>query len=145
MRRDARRLGRGRREDRAADRRSAARRSWAQGFVADTGDFNFLFELYNRNKRGITLDLRIAEGRAAFDRLIEPADVFITNFLPSAREKLRVTPEDLWEVNPRLVYAKGHGQGQQGPDADARRLRRRSASGRAAGSATSSRRPTARS
>jgi crotonobetainyl-CoA:carnitine CoA-transferase CaiB-like acyl-CoA transferase len=89
-----------------------------QGFVADTGDFNFLFELYNRNKRGITLDLRIDEGRAVFDRLIEGADVFITNFLPSAREKLHVTPDELWKVNPTLVYAKGHGQGQRGPDAD---------------------------
>jgi crotonobetainyl-CoA:carnitine CoA-transferase CaiB-like acyl-CoA transferase len=90
----------------------------AQGFVADTGDFNFLFELYNRNKRGITLDLRIDEGRAAFDRLIEDADVFLTNFLPSAREKLHVMPDDLWKVNATLVYAKGHGQGQRGPDAD---------------------------
>ena len=90
----------------------------SQGFVADTGDFNFLFELYNRNKRGITLDLRIDEGRAAFDRVIEDADVFLTNFLPSAREKLHVMPDDVWKVNPRLVYAKGHGQGQRGPDAD---------------------------
>lgn len=88
------------------------------GFVADTGDVNFLWELYNRNKRGIALDLRIPEGRTAFDRLIEGADVFITNFLPSARTKLRTHPEDLWAVNPRLVYAKGHGQGQLGPDAD---------------------------
>jgi crotonobetainyl-CoA:carnitine CoA-transferase CaiB-like acyl-CoA transferase len=89
-----------------------------QGFVADTGSFNFLWELYNRNKRGITLDLRLDEGRAAFDRLITDADVFITNFLPSAREKLHVMPEDLWKVNPSLVYAKGHGQGQRGADAD---------------------------
>jgi crotonobetainyl-CoA:carnitine CoA-transferase CaiB-like acyl-CoA transferase len=89
-----------------------------QGFVADTGSFNFLWELYNRNKRGITLDLRLGEGRAAFDRLIADADVFITNFLPSARDKLHVTPEDLWKVNPTLVYAKGHGQGQRGADAD---------------------------
>jgi len=88
------------------------------GFVADTGDVNFLWELYNRNKRGIVLDLRVPEGRAAFDRLIADADVFVTNFLPSARRKLRTEPEDLWAVNPRLVYAKGHGQGQQGPDAD---------------------------
>lgn len=88
------------------------------GFAADTGDFNFLWQLCNRNKRGIALDLRVAEGRAVFDKLIEDADVFLTNFLPNAREKLRVTPEDLWKVNPRLVYAKGHGQGQRGPDAD---------------------------
>jgi crotonobetainyl-CoA:carnitine CoA-transferase CaiB-like acyl-CoA transferase len=90
----------------------------ASGFVADTGDFNFLFELYNRNKRGIVLDLRNDDGRAAFDRLIEQADVLITNFLPSAREKLKVRPEDVWAVNPKLVYAKGHGQGQRGADAD---------------------------
>lgn len=90
----------------------------AAGFVADTGDFNFLWELYNRNKRGIAIDLRVPEGRAVFDRLVERADVLITNFLPSARAKLRTNPEDLWAVNPRLIYAKGHGQGQRGPDAD---------------------------
>lgn len=96
----------------------ALRGHMGAGLVADTGDFNFLWELYNRNKRGIALDLRVPEGRTAFDRLIEHADVFLTNFLPSARKKLRVTPDDVWKVNPRLVYAKGHGQGQRGPDAD---------------------------
>ena len=89
------------------------------GFVTDTGDVNFLWEHINRNKRGIALDLRVPEGRTAFTALIEQADVFVTNFLPSARAKLRTNPEDLWAVNPRLVYAKGHGQGQMGPDADA--------------------------
>ena len=64
--------------------------AWA--FVADTGDFNFLFEQFNRNKRGVAIDLRNDEGRAALDRLIEWADVFITNFLPSARTKLRARP-----------------------------------------------------
>lgn len=88
------------------------------GLVADTGDVNFLWELYNRNKRGIALDLRVPEGRTVFDRLLEGADVLLTNFLPSARTKLRVHPEDVWAVNPRLIYAKGHGQGQRGPDAD---------------------------
>src|SRR6476661_9854173 len=88
------------------------------GLVADTGDFNFLFEQFNRNKRGISIDLRSDDGRAALDRLLEWADVFITNFLPSARTKLRIQPEDVWAVNPRLVYARGHGQGQRGPDAD---------------------------
>src|SRR6185437_8248157 len=88
------------------------------GLVADTGDFNFLFEQFNRNKRGVSIDLRTDDGRATLDRLLEWADVFITNFLPSARTKLRIQPEDVWAVNPRLVYARGHGQGQRGPDAD---------------------------
>ncbi|HEY5011641.1 MAG TPA: CoA transferase, partial [Acidimicrobiia bacterium] len=88
------------------------------GFVADTGDFNFLFEQFNRNKRGVSIDLRTDDGRAALDRLIEWADAFITNFLPSARTNLRIQPEDVWAVNPRVVYARGHGQGQRGPDAD---------------------------
>ena len=90
----------------------------AAGFVPDTGDFNHLWELFNRNKRGVSIDLRNEEGRGVFDRLVAWADVMITNFLPSARKSLRVEPEDVWEVNPRLVYARGHGQGQQGPDAD---------------------------
>ena len=88
------------------------------GLVADTGDFNFLWEQMNRNKRGIALDLRSNGGRAALDRLLPTADVVITNFLPSARASLRLDPDDVWAVNPRLVYAKGHGQGQRGPDAD---------------------------
>jgi crotonobetainyl-CoA:carnitine CoA-transferase CaiB-like acyl-CoA transferase len=88
------------------------------GLVADTGDFNFLWEQMNRNKRGIALDLRSLDGRAALDRLLAHADVVITNFLPSARASLRLGPDDVWAVNPRLIYAKGHGQGQRGPDAD---------------------------
>ena len=94
------------------------RQIMAMGFVADTGDFNFLFEQFNRNKRGVAIDLRAPEGRAALDRLIEWADVYITNFLPSARDKLRLNPDDIWKVNSRCVYAIGSGQGLRGPDAD---------------------------
>jgi crotonobetainyl-CoA:carnitine CoA-transferase CaiB-like acyl-CoA transferase len=90
----------------------------SMGFAADTGDFNWLFEQFNRNKRGVALDLRDADGRAALDRLIAWADVYITSFLPSARAKLRLDPEDIWAVNPRCVYAIGSGQGLEGPDAD---------------------------
>ncbi len=90
----------------------------SMGFVADTGEFNWLFEQFNRNKRGVAIDLRNDEGRDALDRLIEWADVYITNFLPSARAKLRLDPDDVRAVNPRCVYAIGSGQGLQGPDAD---------------------------
>ncbi|MGZ8765943.1 MAG: CaiB/BaiF CoA transferase family protein [Acidimicrobiia bacterium] len=88
------------------------------GLVADTGDFELLWEQINRNKRGITIDLRTDDGRAALDRLLVWADVLITSFLPSSRRRLTIEPEDVWKVNPRLVYARGHGQGSAGPDAD---------------------------
>ena len=63
------------------------------GLVADTGDFNFLWELFNRNKRGVAVDLRVEEGRAVFDRLLDDADVFLTNFLPTARPSSASTPK----------------------------------------------------
>ena len=71
-----------------------------------------------RGKRSIGLAL---EHPGALDLLYEltrRSDVFLTNFLPEARERLRIEPADLRRVNPRLVYAKGHGQGQKGPDAN---------------------------
>jgi crotonobetainyl-CoA:carnitine CoA-transferase CaiB-like acyl-CoA transferase len=78
---------------------------------------NFIVEQLGRQKRSVGIDLATDEGRALLVRLIERADVFLTNFLPDARERLRITYEDLRRVNPRLVYAKGHGQGARGPDA----------------------------
>jgi crotonobetainyl-CoA:carnitine CoA-transferase CaiB-like acyl-CoA transferase len=88
------------------------------GVVPDVEGFNILFEQFNRNKRSVGIDLRNDEGRAALDQLIEWADAFITSFLPSARTKLRLHPDDVWAVNPKCVYAVGTGQGLAGPDAE---------------------------
>ncbi len=88
------------------------------GVVPDVEGFNILFEQFNRNKRSVAIDLRNEAGRDALDALIEWADVFVTSFLPSAREKLRLRTEDVWAINPRCVYALGSGQGLEGPDAE---------------------------
>jgi crotonobetainyl-CoA:carnitine CoA-transferase CaiB-like acyl-CoA transferase len=80
---------------------------------------DYLFELANRNKRGIALDVTNPAGRAVFERLVQWADVYITNQLPRVRRKLRTEPDDLFALNPKLVFAKGHGQGQRGDDAEA--------------------------
>ena len=80
---------------------------------------DYLFELANRNKRGIALDVTSAAGRAVFERLVRWADVYITNQLPRVRRKLRTEPDDLFALNPKLVFAKGHGQGQRGDGAEA--------------------------
>src|SRR5438876_1088540 len=87
------------------------------GMIPGASGRNFIVEALGRHKRSVGIDLGTDEGRALLYRLVERADVFLTNFLPDARERLRITYEDLKRVNPRLVYAKGHGQGARGPDA----------------------------
>jgi len=87
--------------------------------VPDADGYDYLFQLVNRNKRGIALDVTVAPGRAVFERLVAWADVYITNQLPRVRRKLHTEPADLFAINPRLVFARGHGQGQRGPDAEA--------------------------
>ena len=87
--------------------------------VADADGYDYLFQLVNRNKRGVAVDVTVPRGREVFERLVRWADVYITNQLPRVRRKLRTEPADLFAVNPRLVFAKGHGQGQRGVDAEA--------------------------
>jgi crotonobetainyl-CoA:carnitine CoA-transferase CaiB-like acyl-CoA transferase len=96
----------------------ALREVMPAGLVVDTGDVNFLVEQFNRGKRNICIDLKHPEGRALLDELIRWADVFITNQLPQVLRKLRLTPAEVFAVQPRLVYARGHGQGVRGPDAE---------------------------
>jgi crotonobetainyl-CoA:carnitine CoA-transferase CaiB-like acyl-CoA transferase len=89
------------------------------GLVPDADGTDYLWEFFNRNKRGLALDVETEAGREIFERLVKWADVYITNQLPRVRRKLRTEPADLFALNPRLVFAKGHGQGQRGPDAEA--------------------------
>ncbi len=89
------------------------------GLVPDADGTDYMFELVNRNKRGIALDVTTATGREVFEKLIAGADVYITNQLPRVRRKLGTEPADLFKINKRLVFAKGHGQGQRGDDAEA--------------------------
>ncbi|MCW2529508.1 MAG: putative Formyl-CoA transferase, partial [Pseudonocardiales bacterium] len=69
-------------------------------------------------KRGIGLDITTASGQAVLARLVESADVFLTNQLPQIQRKFHTTVEEIQAINPRIVYARGHGQGQRGRDAE---------------------------
>jgi crotonobetainyl-CoA:carnitine CoA-transferase CaiB-like acyl-CoA transferase len=91
----------------------------ASGMVASLDGYDYLFQLVNRNKRGIAIDVQAPAGREVFERLVKWADVYVTNQLPRVRRKLSTEPADLFALNPRLVYARGHGQGQRGEDAEA--------------------------
>lgn len=72
----------------------------------------------NRGKRSVTLDLKQAAGQAVMHRLIEQADVFISNVRPRALARIGLAPESLIPKNPRLVYASLVGYGQAGPYAE---------------------------
>lgn len=69
----------------------------------------------HRNKRGIALNLKDDEARAAFLKLAETADVLVENMRVQVKHRLKVAPEDLRAINPRLVYASISGFGQTGP------------------------------
>ena len=86
--------------------------------VPGTDDFHVLIEHFNRNKRGIVLDLSRPAGRDALDRLLDWADVLNTNFLPRTLAKLHLTPEQVHEKHPRIIFVRGTGQGSRGPDID---------------------------
>jgi len=78
---------------------------------------NYYFENNNRNKRSIVLDLTLAKGKDIFLRLVDTADVFLTNLSIDAPARLGIGPEMLLARNPRLVYAHASGWGRNGPDA----------------------------
>ncbi|NKQ53990.1 CoA transferase [Amycolatopsis sp. K13G38] len=89
-----------------------------QGIGTDGGGINLSVALANRGKRCIALDLSCERGRAVLDELLATADVFLTNFRPGALHRLGLDADTLREKHPRLVYARGHGYGVRGPDAD---------------------------
>jgi len=76
------------------------------------------FILDARNKQSLALDLRAEAGRAVLYRLVRNADVFITNYPPPVRQRLRITYDDLAPLNERLIYASFTGYGETGPEAN---------------------------
>jgi crotonobetainyl-CoA:carnitine CoA-transferase CaiB-like acyl-CoA transferase len=86
--------------------------------LVPSGTVNFMVEQPNRGKRSVAIDLAHPDGHEAFMRLIEQADVLLTNYLPAVRRKLRVDVEDVRARNPRIIVARGSGHGPKGPDAE---------------------------
>lgn len=79
---------------------------------------NPMLQHANRGKRSIAIDIAKPEGQALIYDLAKNADVFLTNYLPAARQKLRIDVEHIRAANPKIVYARGSGYGDKGPDRD---------------------------
>jgi alpha-methylacyl-CoA racemase len=87
---------------------------------AVTGDFSRQnLEVLNRGRRSIGVDLKSADGRETVLALVEQADALIEGFRPGVAERLGIGPEDCHARNPKLVYGRMTGWGQDGPYAQA--------------------------
>ena len=86
-------------------------------FAEPEDDFSGFFEACNRGKRSVTLDLRTPGGKRALHRLLETADVLLSNFVPGTMELWGLGYDELATLYPRLVYATASAFGPIGPDA----------------------------
>jgi len=75
------------------------------------GDWNQYFQVINRNKKSLAIDLKKEEGQKLFYELVEKSDVFLSNFQMENLKAWGLSWEKLREVNPRLVYATNTGYG----------------------------------
>ncbi len=80
--------------------------------------FNPPFEMDNRSKRSVVIDLSTPEGRELGLELVDSADVFLTNVRQAGLERIGFGPKALAERNPRLIYAAVTGYGLEGPEKD---------------------------
>ncbi len=83
-------------------------------FPPDGGD-SYTWKLLGRNKQAVVLDLKTEQGRDNLLRLVDSADVLVENFRPGTMERLGLGPDVLAARNPRLVFLRVTGFGQDGP------------------------------
>jgi crotonobetainyl-CoA:carnitine CoA-transferase CaiB-like acyl-CoA transferase len=72
----------------------------------------------NRGKRSVGIDIATPEGQQLIYEIARTSDVFLTNYLPSARQKLKIDLEHIRAANPDIIYVRGSAYGDKGPDRD---------------------------
>ena len=72
----------------------------------------------NRGKRSVGVDISTPEGMEVIYELARTADVFLTNYLPNQRQKMKFDIEHIRAVNPKIIYARGSAYGDKGPERD---------------------------
>lgn len=100
------------------ERGDAMRGLASSGISVIPKDVHVLLEHSNRGKQSLGLDLKSPEGLDILYKLAATSDVFITNKLAGVRKSLKIDVDDIRAQNPKIIYARGTGQGESGPDAD---------------------------
>jgi crotonobetainyl-CoA:carnitine CoA-transferase CaiB-like acyl-CoA transferase len=86
--------------------------------ASTSSGFNWWWEMWNRSKRGMALDIATAEGREIVHKLAAQSDVFLTNLRPGVLTRSELEYETIREVNPRIIYAHITGYGLKGPETE---------------------------
>jgi crotonobetainyl-CoA:carnitine CoA-transferase CaiB-like acyl-CoA transferase len=100
------------------ERGDAMRGLESTGLKVVPKDVHVLLEHSNRGKKSLALDLTSSDGLDILYKLASTSDVFLTNKLPSVRHKLHIDSDDIRAHSPAIIYVRGTGQGERGPDAD---------------------------
>ncbi len=100
------------------ERGDAMRGLASSGLAIVPNDVHALLEHSNRGKKSLGLDLTSPDGLEILYKLAATCDVFLTNKLPTVRQKLQIGVEEIRAHNPDIIYVRGTGQGERGPDAD---------------------------
>ncbi|WP_300422092.1 CaiB/BaiF CoA-transferase family protein [uncultured Hyphomonas sp.] len=79
-------------------------------------DIGLFWPIIGRNKKSLTLNLRVEAGQAILRELVKTADILVENFRPGTLERWGLGPDVLHELNPRLVITRVSGYGQTGPE-----------------------------
>lgn len=87
----------------------------ARGAGYGDNQFTATFLNNNRNKRGLTLDLKSDEGKEILFTLAEGVDVFVQNFRPGVVERLGIGEDEVRAINPNIIYVSISGFGESGP------------------------------
>ncbi len=93
-------------------------RNWHKIAGLPISEMPYAFQMTNRNKKSVVLDLKTEEGHDAVCRLAAEADVFITNYRLDAINRLKIDYDTIKQVNPKLVYALATGYGESGAEKD---------------------------
>jgi len=90
----------------------------AYGVNPGDGGVTALWEVFNRGKRSVGINIGTPEGLELLMQMVDEADVFLTNFMGSARRRLGIDVDAVMARNPRIIYGRGTGHGPVGPDAE---------------------------
>ena len=101
------------------ERGDAMRGLASTGLAGLFGDVHVLLEHSNRGKQSLGLDLADPAGLDILYQLAARCDVFLTNKMQGVRQRLKIDVDDIRAHNPAIVYVRGTGYGNAGPDADA--------------------------